>query len=187
MEETGDLFTLDTKIIAHPSVAEMVASHYDNGKTWFNKFLKGLDTDECSLYQPIKKNKTHLFQQKPEPNAGDSKQKTLKDDCQSREHDLMDFFQHENQSFPAKLSDNGNHHICQKSQPAPILEKHVTPPDTEPESSFIILDGSALINALPSRISKTFEEYAVLEAVPKFQAYSYTYTRRYGVWRILVF
>ena len=52
MEETGGLFTLDTKIIAHPSVAEMVASHYDNGKTRFNEFLKGLDTDESSFYQP---------------------------------------------------------------------------------------------------------------------------------------
>jgi hypothetical protein len=54
MEETGGLFTLDTKMIAHPSVAEMVASHYDNGKTRFNEFLKGLDTDECSFYQPSK-------------------------------------------------------------------------------------------------------------------------------------
>ena len=42
MEETGDLFTLDTQIIANPSVAEMVASQYNNGKTRF----KGLDTDE---------------------------------------------------------------------------------------------------------------------------------------------
>ena len=114
-------------------------------------------------------------------NAGDSKQKTLKDDCRllstififchSREYDLMEFFQHEHQSFPATLSDNGNHHSCQKSQLATILERHVTPPDTEPEASFIILDGSALINALPSRISKTFQEYAVLEVVPKVQAY----------------
>ena len=46
MEETGGLFTLDTKIIAHPGVAEMVASQYDNGKTRFNKFLNGLDTHE---------------------------------------------------------------------------------------------------------------------------------------------
>jgi hypothetical protein len=50
-----------------------------------------------------------------------------------------------------------------QSQLATILETHVTPPDTEPEASFIILDGSALINALPLRISKTFEEYAVLD------------------------
>jgi len=43
------------------------------------------------------------------------------------------------------------------------------------------LDGSALINALPSRISKTFQEYAVLEVVPNIQAYSCTYKRIYGV------
>ena len=47
--------------------------------------------------------------------------------------------------------------------------KHVAPPDTEPEASVIILDGLALINALPPMISKTFEEYAVLEVVPKVQ------------------
>jgi hypothetical protein len=41
MDETGDLFTLDTKSIAHPSVAEMIASHYDNGKTRFKEFMRG--------------------------------------------------------------------------------------------------------------------------------------------------
>jgi hypothetical protein len=90
----------------------------------------------------------------------------------------MYFFQHENQCFLAALSDNGNLQSCQKSQLATILETHVTPPDTAPEASFIILDVSALINALPSRISKTFEEYAVLEIVPKVQGYSSTYMRR---------
>jgi hypothetical protein len=72
--------------------------------TRFNEFLKGLDTDEYSFYQPIKKNKIDFSQQKLEPNAGDSKQTTLKNDCrlfstifiscQSREDDLVDFFQH---------------------------------------------------------------------------------------------
>ena len=89
----------------------------------------------------------------------------------------MEFVQHENQSFLAVLNDNGNLHSCQKSQLATILEIHVTPPDTEPEANFIILNGSALIDALPSRISKTFEEYAVLEVVPKVHTYSCTYTR----------
>jgi hypothetical protein len=93
----------------------------------------------------------------------------------------MEFFQYENQFFPAALSDNGNLQSCQKSQLATILETHVTPPDTEPEASFIILDGSALINALPSRVSKAFEEYAVVEIVPKVQGYSCTYMRRYCV------
>jgi hypothetical protein len=78
MEETGDLIKLDTKMIAHPSLAEMVASLYDNGKTRFSEFFKRLDTDECSFYQPIKKNKTDFVQPKPEPNAGDSKQTTCR-------------------------------------------------------------------------------------------------------------
>jgi hypothetical protein len=65
-----------------------------------------------------------------------------------------------------------------------LLETHVTPPDTEPGASFIILDGSALINALPSRISKTFEEYAVLEVIPKVRTYSCTYTRTYIVFDV---
>jgi hypothetical protein len=45
MEETGDLFALDTTMIVHPSVDEMSASSYDNGKTRFNEFLKGQNTD----------------------------------------------------------------------------------------------------------------------------------------------
>ena len=47
----------------------------------------------------------------------------------------MKFFQHENQSFPAALSDKGNLHSCQKSQFATILETHFTP-----EANVIILD-----------------------------------------------
>jgi hypothetical protein len=54
--------------------------------------------------------KPDFFQQKPEPNAGDSKQKTLKDDCrlfstiftscQTREYDLMGFFSMSISLFP---------------------------------------------------------------------------------------
>jgi hypothetical protein len=62
----------------------------------------------------------------------------------------------------AAISDSSGdyhyHSVQQKSQLATILETHVTPPDTEPKASVIILDGLALINALPSMISKTFEE-----------------------------
>jgi cyclopropane fatty-acyl-phospholipid synthase-like methyltransferase len=48
----------------------MVASHYDNGKTRFNEFLKGLDTNECSFYQPSQisfsksQNQTQVIQAK---------------------------------------------------------------------------------------------------------------------------
>ena len=99
-------FTLDTNIIAHPSVAEMVASHYDNGKTRFNEFLKGKDTDECSFYQP-----SQISFSKSQNQAGMiQSKKTLKDDCrlfstiftscQSREYDLVDFFSMSISLFP---------------------------------------------------------------------------------------
>jgi hypothetical protein len=45
--------------------------------------------------------------------------------------------------------------MCQKSQLVEILEALVEIPDREPKGDAIIIDGSALINALPPRTSKT--------------------------------
>lgn len=107
MEETGEQLTLDTKNIAHPSAAEMVATHFEKGKCHFNEFLKGLESgEECTFYQPIKKNKVDVSRQQPEPATGDLKQNNLKEDCRlfsrlfisclSRECDLLEFCQHGN-------------------------------------------------------------------------------------------
>ena len=97
--------------------------------------------------------------------------------CQNRECDLHEFFRHENQSFPASLSDGGRLHVCQKSQLAAILEGKVTLPDEEPMTDVIIIDGSALVNALPPRASKTFAEYAEMEFIPKVDACAKRYHR----------
>ena len=127
------MLTLDTKIIARPG-------------------------DEGSFYDPIKKNKLDFFQQKPEPAPVDFKQNALNDDyylftrlfisSQSRECDLLEFFHYENQSFPVALSDVGKLHSRQKSLLASILEAKIAVLDARPEASAIIVDGSALINAL---------------------------------------
>ena len=125
-EETNDLLSLDTKTIATSTAAEMVISHHQNGKIRFQESMKGLESDDMSsFYEPIKRNKLDFFNQKPEPASGALKQ-VLKDDCrlfpklfiscQSRVCDLLQFFKHENQSFPAALSDGGKLHSCQKSQ-----------------------------------------------------------------------
>ena len=151
--------------------------------------MKGLESEGelSSFYEPIKRNKLDFFTQKPDPVPGALKQKVLKDDCrlfsklfiscQSRECDLLEFFKHENQSFPAALSDCGNLHSCQKSQLASILEKDITCPDTKPNATAIVIDGSALVNSLPPRTSKTFGEYAMLDVLPKVQAFCSTYNR----------
>jgi hypothetical protein len=75
MDETGDLFTLDTKCIAHPSVAEMISSHYDNGKTRFNEFMKGLDRGVFIL-STNQEEQDIFLSPTARPNAGDSKEKS---------------------------------------------------------------------------------------------------------------
>ena len=116
-----------------------------------------------------------------------TKQKVLKYDCQvfsklfiscqSRECDLYAFFRHENHPFPAALSDGGKLHTCKKSQLAAVLEGHVTLPDNDPHADVIIIDGSALVNVLPPRSSKSFEDYAMLDVLPTIRAYSTKYER----------
>ena len=62
-EETADLLTLDTKIIAIPDSGNMTTSHYKTGQSRFKAFIGGLDKgDEGSFYDPIKKNKLDFFQ-----------------------------------------------------------------------------------------------------------------------------
>ncbi len=61
--------------------------------------------------------------------------------------------------------------------PAYVLEGKIMTPDTEPEAEAIIIDGSALVNSLAPRTSKTFEEYAVSDFLPTVNAYSSKYKR----------
>ena len=123
-EESSYLLSLETKTIAHPSAADLIRNHLEKGNAAFIDFFNGLG-DEASFYRPIKKNKTDFFRQQADLGTGKMKEQVLKDDCrlfsqlfiscQSRECDLLQFFKHENQSFPAALSDTGKLHSGQKS------------------------------------------------------------------------
>ena len=42
-EESADLLVLDTKNIADPAVAEMVATHHQRAKEQFESFMEGLE------------------------------------------------------------------------------------------------------------------------------------------------
>ena len=185
-EDSADLYSLDTKDVAHPSAAELVLSHHERGRIRYQEFLAGMEREEPSLYNPIKKGKTDFFRQEP-PSAVSAKQNVLKDDCQlfsklfiscqNRECDLQEFFCHENQSFPAALSEGGRLYSCQKSQLANILENYVTTPTDEPSADAIVIDGSELIYTLPPRTSKTFDSYATLDVLPVIKAYTMKYSR----------
>ncbi|KAJ8046459.1 hypothetical protein HOLleu_05133 [Holothuria leucospilota] len=185
-EDSRDLMSLDTKDIAHPSAAKLISTHYEKGKARFEEFMKGLEEKVSIFYEPIKKNRIDFFCQEP-VSSEISKEKAIKKDCQlfsklfiscqNRECDLNEFFRHENHPLPAALSDDGKLHLCQKSQLATILEALVTIPDKEPEADCIIIYGSALVNSLPPRTSKTFEEYSALDVLPTVQLYSIRYKR----------
>ena len=89
----------------------------DKGQAAFKDFFNSVG-DEASFYKPIKKNKTDFFHQQAAVSSTDKKKQLLKSDCnllsqlfiscQAQECDLPEFFRHENQSFPAALSDTGN-------------------------------------------------------------------------------
>ena len=185
-ESSADLLVLDSKIIADPALTELVGTHHERGKQKFNSFMDDLQKEgESTFYDPIKKSKASFF--KHDPVTSSSKEKVLKDDChlfsrlfiscQNRQCDLQEFFKHENQSAPASLSDGGRLRTCQKSQLAEILQSQVTLPESEPSGDAIIIDGSAMINSLPPRSSKTFDEYAREDILSKVESFGAKYKR----------
>ena len=50
-------------------------------------------------------------------------------------------------------------------------------PETEPPADTIIIDGSALVNSTPPRMSKTFQEYAQEDIISKLGSYAKSETR----------
>jgi len=78
--------------------------------------------DTSSFYAPIKKTKMDFFQQDKLRTI--AKEKVLKEDvrssrnCSFPDRTENEFFRHENQSFPASLSNGGRLHVCQISQVA---------------------------------------------------------------------
>ena len=64
-----------------------------------------------------------------------------------------------------------------KSQLAEIFEAQVNIPDREPKGDAVIIDGSALINALPPRTSKIFDDSAKEDIIPKVESYGARYER----------
>ncbi|CAE1315726.1 unnamed protein product [Acanthosepion pharaonis] len=182
-EESTDLLSLDTKDIADPTAALLVASHLEKGKEQFQTFMDKLKTDSQHFYQPIKWNNKDFFKTSTDPTEK-SETQLLKEDCQlfsrlfiscqSRGCDLSQFFKHENQSFPPSLNKRGKLHVATKFDLVDVLQTKVELPNTKPETDVLIVDGAFLVNTVTP---KTFEEYARQDILPKVQYYSNNYKR----------
>ena len=56
--------------------------------------------------------------------------------------------------------------------------------DKEPDADVLIVDGSALVHALPPKRSKTFEDYAALDFLPVIHMYTSKYTMTHLVFDV---
>ena len=78
--------------------------------------------------------------------------------CQMRDGNLEKFFKHENQSEPPSLASMGKLRLGQTSDLLPCFkqDRGLSPPEVDVKD----FDGVALVNMLPPRQCKTFDEYA---------------------------
>ena len=70
-----------------------------------------------------------------------------------------------------------NFNTCLKSQLTEILHAQVDMPERAPEGEVIIVVGSAMVNSIPPRTSKKFEDYAREDILPKIKFNGATYKR----------
>ena len=175
MEETEDLLVLDTKEILGSDALVRLRKVEEVGTAHIESFIaERLVQQSKSLYDPIKRNNLSVFNVPPSKVASKTKQQLssarnncllfsrLYISCQTREGNLDEFFQHENQSCPPSLSQDGKLRLPQKkSELAECLQSSTTPQTRMPEAvDAIIIDGSVVINTIKSGTEKTFAEYS---------------------------
>jgi len=120
LEETGDLFTLDTKVIAEESAVSRMRHIESLGKEQCETFISArLIEKKKPLSDPITRNKLSFFTVSSNKSSKATQQlSSMKRDCslfsrmyiscRNRDGDLDEFFRHENQGCPPPLSDQGN-------------------------------------------------------------------------------
>ena len=178
-EESEDLLVLDSKEIAHPSAVEAVKKAQRIGQQQFQTFTK-----ECLVERTkptddtIHRNRLKLFVGSRTKSASKKKQQLIlmKNDvelfsrlyitCQTRDGNLEDFFQQENQAWPPALSDGGRLRLGTKSDILTCLDD-LSPSQTKThDATCIVLDGAAIKQMMKPAAAKTFDEYSQQVFIP---------------------
>ena len=179
LEETQDLFSLDTKEFANPGMIRVVQEMETIGKKQAEVFYtERLIQNKKPISDKITKNKFQLFGAKGKKTTSTRSGKidSLKSDCslfsrlyiacQTRNKNLDGFFMHENQPSPPSLSLNGNLRIGSKSE---LLSKCLEPLSHsvfDEQCEVVILDGAAVVNFLKPNDANTFQDYATSVFLP---------------------
>ena len=180
LEDSQDLIALDTKEIPGREAVSMMMKAEAIGQEQSKAYISEcLVNRKKSMYEPIKRNKIYLFNT-PASKTSKASQKvsSLKSDCslfsrlyiscQTRDGDLDQFFQHENQRCPPALSNLGKLRLPRnKSELVECLQSHTSAQSTVPTNvEVIIIDGAALVNMIKPGAQKTFNQYATESFLP---------------------
>ena len=192
LEDSADLLALDTKDIMPESVTTAVKNAQEIGQSQYDMYVKErLESDTKAISDTIPKNKLPLFGNPPKQKSKVKTQvSSLKSDCnlfsrlyiscQVRDGNLQEFFKHENQPTPPSLASMGKLRVGQKSEFLPCFGQHTVP--ESPEVDMKVLDGAAVVNMLPPKLCKTFDDYAKTVFLPYILAQVQNVKRLDIVW-----
>ena len=174
LENNGDLLTLDTKIIMSKEVIQTVNTIEKKGQQQYDTFLSERITGDPnnSLSDTIKKNNYPLFSKVSVKQPSKMKQQVkylesncklfsqLYIDCQIRQGDMNNFFEHENHPFPPSLSGEGQQRQGTKSDLLDCLEQCAPSSKGITDVDAKVLDGAVIIHMLRPRGCRFFKDYA---------------------------
>ena len=174
-EDSGDLLTLDAKLIMDSEVHKVVANAYTVGQEQYELLVKERFVDQTkSIKDQKKKNKLQEFTTSPQKQK--SQVATMKENCflfsrlyiacQSREGNLEDFFKHENQTWSPALSKGGTLRSGNKADLLVELEALARPVAANPHVTATIRDGAVIVQLLSPRNYQTVEDYSKTVFMP---------------------
>ena len=184
LEESGDLFVLDTKVIAEEPAVSRMRQIESTGKRQCETFIsERLVERKKPLTDPITRNKLSFFATSSQKSSKATQQlSSMKRDCslfsrlyiscQTRNGDLDEFFKHENQGCPPSLSDQGNLRLPKKkSELTECLQALTVPQSQMPRNvNVVIIDGAAVVNMVTPKTERTFSGYAAGSFIPYITA-----------------
>ena len=175
-EESGELISLASKVIADQEVIETMNNLQSIGLKNYESFVKERLVD-CtqSVMDAIHKNKLSLFKVSKKRTIP-GKITSIKTDmklfarlyigCQARAGNLEEFFSHENQAHPPSLADsNGSMRHCTKADILTCLQDMTEKLSSTPDSTAVILDGAVIVQMLRPK-SGTFYDYCHRMFIP---------------------
>ena len=178
-DESEYLLVLESKEIADPSAVKAVKKAQNPGQQQFQTFKKECLVERTKpIDDTIHRNRLKLFVGSRTKTAIKEKQQLtlMKSDvelfsrlyitCQTRDGNLEDFFQQENQAWPPALSDGERLRLGTKSDILTCLDD-LSPSQTKThDATCIVLDGAAIKQMMKSAAAKIFDDYVKQVFIP---------------------